>query len=85
MIRLGDLVRDKITGFKGIAVGRTEWLNGCVRYGIQPKEMKDSKPVESQWFDQEQIEIVKPQAYDVKPKPTGGPQRDPRPLSCPSR
>lgn len=29
--QLGDKVRDAITGFKGIAMAQTTWLNGCRR------------------------------------------------------
>jgi hypothetical protein len=31
-IKLGDYVRDKLTGFKGVAVARTEFVNGCVQF-----------------------------------------------------
>ena len=37
MKNLGDEVKDTITGFKGIVVARTEWLNGCARVTVQPQ------------------------------------------------
>lgn len=34
-IELGMRVRDPITGFQGIAVGRATWLTGCDRVAIR--------------------------------------------------
>jgi hypothetical protein len=30
-VRLGDKVRDRVTGYSGIATSRTEFLNGCIQ------------------------------------------------------
>jgi hypothetical protein len=38
-INLGAFVKDKITGFEGIVIGRTQWLYGCVRYTVQQREL----------------------------------------------
>jgi len=59
MIVLGQKARDVITGFTGVAIARTEWLNGCVRVTIQPPLDKDKKHVQSETFDEEQLEVVK--------------------------
>jgi hypothetical protein len=56
----GDLVKDTITGFQGVVIGRTDWLNGCVRMVVQPKELKDGKPIDALTFDVEQLELVAP-------------------------
>lgn len=83
-IKLGDLARDKITGFEGIVISRTEWLNGCVRLGVQPQKLKDGQPLDDKVFDVGQLVLVEAAAFDRKPKPTGGPYpkrtmaRDPR-------
>lgn len=66
MIKPGDLVKDGITGFTGIVVARTEWLNHCIRCTVQPRELKDGKPVESQTFDEEQLEVLEPQSFVSK-------------------
>lgn len=55
---LGKRAKDKITGFSGILTSRCEFLTGCNRYCIQPTELKDSKPIESIYFDEAQIEII---------------------------
>ena len=55
MVKLGTKVKDSITGFSGIAVCRTEYLYGCVRIGIEPQELKDGKPVETHYFDEQRL------------------------------
>lgn len=45
-IKVGDEVRDTITGFSGVVVCRSEWMYGCLRIAVQPRELKDGKPVE---------------------------------------
>lgn len=79
VVELGDLVEDKITGFRGIVIARTEWLNKCVRIQVQPEDLsKEGKPVDSVAFDVEQLKIVKKAKVTVdKPKPTGGPKPAP--------
>ena len=59
-IELGDEVIDKITGFKGIVVAKTEYINGCIQYEVQPKIDKDGKIPESNNIDKETIELVVP-------------------------
>lgn len=55
---LGLRGKDKITGFEGILTSRCEFLTGCNRYCIQPTDLKEGKPIESIYFDEEQIEII---------------------------
>lgn len=74
-VKLGDEAKDTITGLVGVVVAVTEWINGCVRITLQPRELKDGKPVENSTFDVEQIEVVK--AHDVPKRATGGPHDAP--------
>ncbi len=55
-IKLGTRVKDCITGFTGIAVARTEWVNGCTRYGVQSETLIDGKPGDEHWFDERALE-----------------------------
>ena len=57
-LELGQIAKDKITGFKGILTARCEFLTGCNRYCIQPHELKDGKPIDGIYFDESQIEII---------------------------
>lgn len=59
-IELGDLVRDTVTKFEGVVIGDTQWLHGCRRLTVQPRELdKDGKQRESQGFDEHQLVLVK--------------------------
>lgn len=40
MIKLGDKVKDKISGFEGLATARSEFLYGCVRILVEPTGLK---------------------------------------------
>lgn len=44
MIELGDKVRDKVTGYEGIATSKTEFLNGCIQVEVTPKIKRGSNP-----------------------------------------
>lgn len=78
MINLGDRVRDKVTGFEGIVVCRSEWLQGCVRLSVQPEKLdKEGKVKESVTFDELQLEMVKQRVHNGRQE-TGGPRPDPR-------
>lgn len=76
-INLGAKVRDKITGFTGIVTSRTEWLNGCLRYGVQPQELHDGKPIDAHVFDEPQLEVLEASTPKAPPQP-GGDRNDDR-------
>ncbi len=76
MIELGDLVKDQVSGFKGIATARHTFLQGCDRISVQPAVDKEGKLPETQAFDEPQLDIEK--VAKVPPAPvvagkTGGP------------
>jgi len=71
-IKLGDKVRCKVSGFEGIAVTRSLYLNGCERWDIQPRVDKDGKPQKGIYVDIQQLERVKEKAVEVKSAKTGG-------------
>lgn len=72
-MKLGDKVKDTVTGFTGIVVTRAEHLNGCIRFGVQSDKLKDGIPSDAQWFDEPQLVLVKPAAVKRGPSETGGP------------
>jgi len=80
-IKLGYKVRDIITGFEGIAIGRTDWLYSCARIGVRSETMEKGKPINDQWFDVQQLEILKecepPVSKDNAAKKTGGNSQTP--------
>lgn len=58
MVKLGSTVKDMISGFEGIVIARSEWLYGCNRLIVESKRLKDGKPTEGQWFDEQRIETI---------------------------
>lgn len=79
LIELGDEVRDTISGFKGIAVGRTTWLFGCDRITVHPQGLtKEGKTFETQAFDEPQLVVVKKAKKKDVPEnhTTGGPKEE---------
>ena len=58
MIQLGRYVRDLVTGFIGVATGRSEWLYGCARVSVDGVDLKDGKPIEPHWYDEQRIEYA---------------------------
>lgn len=83
-INLGDIAKDTITGFEGVVIGDTKWLHGCRRLTIQPRELKDGKPVEAMSFDEPQMVLV--QAKVAKgTSDTGGPRPEPVRVASPPR
>ncbi|KKK49937.1 hypothetical protein LCGC14_3130030 [marine sediment metagenome] len=91
-IELGDRAKDHVTGFEGIVISETKFLNGCVRFSIQAEKLADKgEPVKEHWFDDTQLEIIEKRAYfgdePVKPLASVGGPRDhqPRRPDTPSR
>ena len=59
---MGQVVRDTLTGIEGTAVGRTEWLFGCVRIAVQPWGSKEGVPFDVFVVDEPQLEVIEPEA-----------------------
>lgn len=59
MIKLGQTVIDKVTGFKGIVIGRAEHLYGCTTVGVKPKVGDDGKVIDTHWFDEPALKVIK--------------------------
>lgn len=86
MIKLGQEVEDIVSGLTGIAIARTEWLNGCTRICVQPKLDKDGKFVDSMDFDEPQLKVINENPLKRGPTDTGGPMGySPKQKATPSR
>lgn len=72
MIELGDEVKHKHTGVRGIAVSRTTYISGCDRIAIQPKVKKDGTLPDPCSVDEPEIEIIKRKKVKNGNKNTGG-------------
>ncbi len=81
--QLGDRVREPITGYEGIVVSVTQYLQGCERIGVLSQKLdKDNKPQDWHHFDNVNLKILNRKAFPVheveKPvsQRTGGPRPD---------
>jgi len=82
-IKLGDKVRDPVTGFCGTVTARAEYLSGCVQFMVEPSKVgQDGKPITEVWFDEQRLVVARSRkpAQPIEEKPTeyrGGPQPHP--------
>lgn len=72
MVELGKTYKDRISGFTGVAVARTDYLFGCVRILLTPTKLKkDGDFLPDGWFDEPQL--VKAKGKTVTPPKVEGP------------
>ena len=76
MIKCGSKVKDKITGFTGIVVARTEWLYGCMRLLVQPTKLEKGKVQDTVQFDEDQLELLEQPTPALLRKASGMPAGD---------
>ena len=74
-IKLGDKVRCIHTGFTGIAVCKSEFINGCIQFNVLPKGDKNNKMPEDMGIDEQSLEVVPSRKKRVEKSDTGGPMR----------
>ena len=73
-IELGDKVRDIYTGFVGIAVAKTEFINGCVQISVAPKWNGKGDPLMQELgIDQGSLEVIKKKKVEREVENSGGP------------
>lgn len=72
-IKLGDKVKDTITGYSGVCTAIITFLNGCRRIGIQGKGLdKNNLPVDPYYVDETTVVLVKKQVEKTKQAEKGG-------------
>jgi len=57
-VKIGQRVKDRLTGFEGTVTGRCEYLTGCCQVLVQPGIKTGNEWIESRWFDEPRLEIV---------------------------
>lgn len=68
---LGEELRDVVTGFKGVAVARIAYINGCVQYALQGASKDGSEIKPAEYFDFQRLESTGAPAV-VMPSREGG-------------
>jgi hypothetical protein len=79
-IKLGSKVKDKLTGFTGMAVAKTCWTSGNVSFAVEPTTLHEGKPIDPHSFEWQRIELIEEKAPPVSKDnsaTSGGPQKDP--------
>lgn len=76
---LGVILKDVITGFEGVTVGRTQYFTGCNHYGLIPQTLiEKGKPDEWVWLDETRlVQSGKRKIVLGGDKPTSGPVPNP--------
>ena len=65
-LNLGDLVNDRISGFKGIITSITDFVAGCRRVGVISNTLQsDGLPTEAQHFDEQNLVIIKKNEIEI--------------------
>ena len=74
--QLGEVLKDKVTGFQGAVMVRAHYFTGCVHYGLCPQELKDGKPIDWEWIDSSRLIRVDgaEQVTHENGIPTSGPE-----------
>lgn len=79
---LGDVLRDKVTGFAGVVMARSDYFTGCRHYALQAQKVnKDGKVPDWEWLDEQRLEKASGKvvsfATPAKTKRSGGPSQNP--------
>jgi len=79
---LGDILRDKVTGFTGVVMARSDYFMGCRHCALQAQKVsKDGKVPEWEWLDEIRLEKVPGKKnisfVPIKAKGPGGPSQNP--------
>lgn len=77
---IGDLLEDKVSGFKGIVMAVTIYSTGCIHYGLAPQKVKEDGSIgEWEWLDQSRLKlgIEKKVSFKTTVKKPGGPFPNP--------
>ncbi len=71
----GQVLKDRVSGFQGVVIARTEYSTGCRHYGLCSQELHDGKPVDWEWFDESRLFPVawKENVLKESQAPTSGP------------
>jgi len=77
-IAMGDKVKDTLSGFTGIVLGRAEHLTGCNQVYVLPASDSDNELKDGVWFDVERVEKLVDQVVERSQRRTGADIPPPR-------
>lgn len=56
---LGHIAIDTITGLKGVITAKAEMLYSATRWQLMPTTLKEGKPAEGIWLDEQRLKVGK--------------------------
>jgi hypothetical protein len=78
---LGDVLKDVVTGYQGVAMARVQYFTGCNHYALLSQKVNDKqKPDDWVYFDERRLSQVGKKKVlfpGDKTKPTSGPGHNP--------
>jgi hypothetical protein len=74
----GDQVEDSVTDFKGTITSKSEYINGCVKYGVQPRGLDRNDDIVKPRLVDAQALLLKAKGVPPKTAAAGGPEYMPR-------
>ncbi len=73
--KIGDSLRDIVTGFEGICLAVTKYSTGCIHYGLQSECVTDGKPADLEWFWGTRLKLAHKNKVEFSTgESVGGPQ-----------
>jgi heat shock protein HspQ len=66
-IKLGDQVKDRITGFEGVVTAMARYMNNTPRAAVKSRELREGRPQSAEWFDLCNLELVTAGVIPVEP------------------
>jgi hypothetical protein len=78
-MKLGDCLRDKVTGFEGIATGVAVYITGCTQWLVTSTKLKPDGDTFGNWLDEIRLEAGAGAGLALEPAVAqpGGPSRGP--------
>jgi len=73
---IGRHVKDRVTGFAGVVVGRVEYLTGCTQILVQPPVPEDKQEMPtSVWLDEQRCAFDGADRIEIENGATPGADR----------
>jgi hypothetical protein len=64
-IAIGQVARDKVTGFEGRITGKASYITGCDQYLLAPKVTDKGDMKRGEWFDEHRLEVIDAQVMEL--------------------
>ena len=63
MANLGDLVRDEVTGFTGVVLGRAQYLYEATTCRVHPRELQENGARrDAPWIEEDRLVVIEEHA-----------------------